>query len=477
MNNLPKILIIDDDRNIRETLESLLAAEDLEIFSADDGRTGIEMAQELLPDAILLDIMMPGMDGFVACREIRSRPALAEIPIIMITALDDREARLAGLRAGADDFLTKPFDAVELQIRVRNIMRLNRYRNLLTERSRFHWVVENAEKGYVILDKRGEIQYANRRAQVYFHLPEDYIGIEFVQQVRRYYQSYLPAGRLEEPVDEVTGYLVQPESPAARAFWLRVEPIDPSLSIQGQRLLSATDATSEMSAQQDMRKIHLLVAHKLRTPVAHIYTSMRLLGETMDVLSADDIKKVAMTAWKGTERLVDSIKDIMKFIDAPVALADGQPACLSRLQGMIINAGDTLELANLTVSQPEQPAERWLRISTQALEMAIYEILDNAKKFHPDHTPHIEVFISAQESGLQVWFLDDGPGMTAGQIARTGQPYFQGEKWFTGEVPGMGLGIPLVLALVMQAGGQVRIANRDDRSGVCVELFLPASSQ
>jgi len=74
-------------------------------------------------------------------------------------------------------------------------------------------------------------------------------------------------------------------------------------------------------------------------------------------------------------------------------------------------------------------------------------------------------------------FLDDGQAMTAEQITRAKMPYSQGEKWFTGEVPGMGLGIPLVSTLVWQTGGQVRITNRDDQAGVCVSLILPMLMQ
>ena len=89
------------------------------------------MAAEHTPDLILLDVMMPGMDGFEVCRSLRADPLLAEVPVVMVTALDDRDSRLQGIEAGADDFVSKPFDRVELRARVRTIARLNRYRQLL----------------------------------------------------------------------------------------------------------------------------------------------------------------------------------------------------------------------------------------------------------------------------------------------------------------------------------------------------------
>jgi putative two-component system response regulator len=134
MSKLPKILIVDDDEIVRETLESLLSAEEVDILFAENGEGGLQMAKQHQPDVILLDVMMPGMDGYETCRSIRAIPSLAEIPILMITALDDRESRITGIKAGADDFLNKPFDSLELLARIQTITRLNRYRHIVEQR-------------------------------------------------------------------------------------------------------------------------------------------------------------------------------------------------------------------------------------------------------------------------------------------------------------------------------------------------------
>jgi putative two-component system response regulator len=105
------------------------------MYFAENGEDGINIASEIQPDIILLDVMMPGMNGFETCRKIRSMATLAEVPILLVTALDDRESRMAGLQSGADDFITKPYDIFELQVRIQNMTRLNRYR-LLTEQRR-----------------------------------------------------------------------------------------------------------------------------------------------------------------------------------------------------------------------------------------------------------------------------------------------------------------------------------------------------
>ena len=133
-NTLPEkstILIVDDEQVSRYTVEILLAAEGYNLVFAENGEDALQKAGELVPDLMLLDVMMPGMDGFEVCQRLRDNKRLAELPIVMVTALDDRDSRLRGIQAGADDFMSKPYDRAELRARVRTITRLNRYRRLI----------------------------------------------------------------------------------------------------------------------------------------------------------------------------------------------------------------------------------------------------------------------------------------------------------------------------------------------------------
>jgi putative nucleotidyltransferase with HDIG domain len=128
------ILIVDDEPSGRETLAALLHAQGYQLEFAAGGAEALAQAAALQPDLLLLDVMMPGMDGFEVCRRVRADPAIAEVPIVLITALDDRGSRLEGIEAGADDFISKPFDRTELRARIRAITRLNRYRYEISAR-------------------------------------------------------------------------------------------------------------------------------------------------------------------------------------------------------------------------------------------------------------------------------------------------------------------------------------------------------
>lgn len=130
-----KVLIVDDEYAGRQTLESVLEGEGYDLDMAENGLQAIEKARATMPDVILLDVMMPGITGYEVCERIRSDPLIAEIPIIILTALDDHESLLHALKAGADDFISKPFDRYELRARLLGITRLNRFHKLNEERS------------------------------------------------------------------------------------------------------------------------------------------------------------------------------------------------------------------------------------------------------------------------------------------------------------------------------------------------------
>jgi len=125
------ILIVDDERHNRELLEVMLKPEGFLLLSAANGEEALAIISRQPPDLILLDVMMPGMDGYEVAGRIKNDPDTKSIPIIMLTALDDRNARMLGLTAGAEDFLTKPLDRAELSVRVRNLLRIKAYSDKL----------------------------------------------------------------------------------------------------------------------------------------------------------------------------------------------------------------------------------------------------------------------------------------------------------------------------------------------------------
>jgi len=122
-----KILIVDDESAARAALEALLRREGFDVRDASDGPSALSACATFRPDLILLDILMPGINGFEVCRRIKATPETRLTPVVLITGLSATEDRIEGINAGADDFLSKPIDINELLARTRSLLRLKQY--------------------------------------------------------------------------------------------------------------------------------------------------------------------------------------------------------------------------------------------------------------------------------------------------------------------------------------------------------------
>lgn len=118
-----KILIVDDEDHIRELLKFNLEKNGYIVYMANDGLNGLKLAREKQVDLILLDLMLPGMDGFEVCKEIRRDNIISNVPIIMLTAKSEEIDKILGLELGADDYITKPFSIRELSARIKALLR------------------------------------------------------------------------------------------------------------------------------------------------------------------------------------------------------------------------------------------------------------------------------------------------------------------------------------------------------------------
>jgi len=121
------ILVADDQPANRELMEELLTAQGFKVISVGDGAAALEQVSSAHPDLILLDVMMPRLSGLETCARIKSNPETYLTPVVLVTALSSKEDRIEGIKAGADDFLTRPVDRVELLARVRSLMKLKLY--------------------------------------------------------------------------------------------------------------------------------------------------------------------------------------------------------------------------------------------------------------------------------------------------------------------------------------------------------------
>lgn len=189
-------------------LRELLADGDYEVVCAVNGMDALAKATAVNPDVILSDVIMPEMNGFDLCRRLRADSLLAEVPIILLTGLAHREHYLEGLRAGADDFISKPFDRIKLLARVAAVVRLNRYRRLLEERARFERLIELSPDGILLVNPEGAIEMANAAALKMLRMPREPSD----KEVRRNLSDHVLETHLDQLLSFLRGAVAAPEA-------------------------------------------------------------------------------------------------------------------------------------------------------------------------------------------------------------------------------------------------------------------------
>ena len=179
-----RILVVDDTAANVKLLDDLLAFQGYEIETASSGDEALAAIHRRMPDLVLLDVLMPGMSGYDVCRAIRAEPAIAMLPVVMVTTLDDRDERVRGIESGADDFLSRPVNPPELLARVRSLLRIRR----------LHETVQRQKEQLVAWNRTLEARVA-----------EGVSHVEKLQRLKRFFSPQLAelilAGGADDPLE------------------------------------------------------------------------------------------------------------------------------------------------------------------------------------------------------------------------------------------------------------------------------------
>lgn len=478
----PTILIVDDEPAGQQVVESILLEQGYNLEFASNGKEALKKAGELKPDLVLLDIMLPEIDGIQVCQSMRKNRELAKIPVVMLTALNDRDIRIASLDAGADDFISKPFDRAELRARVRSITRLNKYRLLYERNMMFSWISEQASDGYLLIQKGDEVVYANPRARFYLGLnmeSHDSITGSFIEIASRQYSPQPQDAWADWPAPISKDkphirYLVRPETNTSHEFWIETTIFEIPNADPGSRIIRLRDVTSDILNRRNTRSFGEAITHKVRTPMTHILSSLDLLVRHATKFSPEELTKLSETALMGAKRLSETLDRILNYSRLYPYANNGDGFELSGFKELTERIAAEIGITELSVNMTGGLENVKLPLPAQSVEVLLWEILGNSKKFHPTHTPKLIVEVSPTNSaGINFQFKDDGITLSPKQLSTAWLPYYQGEKDFTGEMPGMGLGLSTVNAIVWGAGGNSHLMNRNDKPGVIVLLTIP----
>ncbi len=503
-----KVLIAEDDPASRKLLQVWLSQDGYEITSVDNGKAALEAARRVLPDIVLSDVMMPEMDGFTLCRELRADPYLGEIPIVLVTTLSDKASRLHGIEVGADDFLTKPYDQAELRARVRSIVRLNRYRLLLQEREQraaervqaaarlkeLAELLDQTQDAVVQIDRQGHVTFWSAGAtRMFGWLSEEAQGqpagsLLFPQS------GQLPLDALTSVVQEGhwTGELTTHRRDG-REIILLTRWSAATRSEDGTRstLLIATDVTEQRQAErrylraQRMETIGMLasgVAHDLNNMLTPIGIGLEILRQEIQKPALTEVLTMMNSSVERGAALVKQVLSLAREGSGTASLV--QPKHILREVASI--ARETFP-KNITVRTEYPPALRTIASDPTELTQVLLNLCVNARDAMPQggtltltardvlaedaaRLHPTQPLASESQHYVLLEVTDTGTGIPPELRERIFEPFFTTKP----QGKGTGLGLATVVSIVNRRGGFIALDSEVGR-GTTFRLCFPAT--
>lgn len=483
---VPMVLIVDDEPRSRTLLKAVLQLDGYDLREASTGAEALQLAHECNPDLILLDVMMPEMNGFETCRRLRQHDRLQHVPILFLTALDDRKSRLEGLDAGADDFISKPIDTAELRIRIRTITKLNRFRKLYEERARFEQTVLHAPDGVVVTDAEGGIELINDAAmRLWSTAPA--LGTNL--------RILFPVGVIEELLAGLDGTEVVRHPRALEVA--PAAPADPNTVIEliaarlpgGSVHFNLHDITERKRMENQLVRIQRVeVLGQLAGGLAH---DLNNVLSSIDACAAGLLREAGTTppmligtlrdaAQRGTEMLQQLLL-FSRGTEEPPDLLDPLPICREVARLTQESQSGDLEVRLIVETTRDETVR--IRSHNTQLHQILLNLVNNARDAMEGRgrlsvefavrvpTPEETVGAGPEHSGRRhavITVADQGPGIAPDLKEKLFEPFF------TTKAPGQGtgLGLPTVLLLVHRNGGFVTVESPQG-AGARFSCFFP----
>jgi signal transduction histidine kinase len=487
-----RVLVADDNADMREYLRGLLAAR-WTVAVAADGELALEAAKKCRPDIILADIMMPNLDGFGLLRAVREDPALASIPVVMVSARAGEEARVEGIEAGADDYLVKPFSARELIARVANMLQVAKLRRQVElERNRLMAFIEQTPVGVVVWEgpelrcrmaNEAYKRMARRPVVVGASITEmfpELAGTEILERIARVLRDGVAVQTSQSSValrladgTAYEGYFSSSYQPLKDEHDATIGVIAVCTEVTEQVLArKAAEASRAEAVRANRAKDEFLamLGHELRNPLAPILTAVELMR-----LRAGDVvvreREVIARQTAHLAALVEDLLDVSRIARGKVDLKRED----LRMGEIIAKAIETVapmfeELHHELTTHV--PPDLVVNGDPERLTQVFANLLTNAAKY-TDYGGRVTVSAKADGTDVVVDVCDTGRGITAEMLPRVFDLFVQEHQNLDRSRGGLGLGLAIVRNLVQLHGGRVAVSSPGLHQGSTFSVRLP----
>lgn len=464
------IWLADDSVSERELAQRVLAPDfDVRVFA--DGESLVEaLSQDPLPNAVVLDWMMPGISGVEICRYMRTNPATVRMPALLLTSNDRPEDVAEGLDAGANDFVIKPFQAVELLARLRSLLRTDALRaraERAEEVSRA--LIEGIPDALITLGAERRVTYVNAAAERMLGKPRD-------QLLGKPAQAILPG--LEEAripdvaLETITLADLRRED---RTYSAVVRPMMMPSGLS--MALSLRDVTAQRQIEARRLDFYSVIAHELRSPLTAVSLRVGLMLRGKGGTPSDE-HKVELVKMGDRLRILDEL--IGDFLDLARMDASGlklnrAPLSMGALVHDVASEFNLLaEAAGVQLNIAASPAVGDAVLADgRRLRQVVFNLMSNAIKFTPTGGS-VTASVVVDPESVTVLVKDTGPGIAAEAVSQLFNRYARAED-VSEKIPGTGLGLMIVREIVEAHGGTVGVNTAPGR-GSAFWFRLPASA-
>lgn len=492
------ILVVDDNPQNLALVRIQLERAGYRVVTADSGRTALDHAAVDPPDLVLLDIMMPGLDGYEVCRRFREQAYARTIPILMLTSLQDRADMLRALDAGANDFLSKPVDRAELIARVRSHLRVKELcdeiderrheiaaqaHQLAVEKSRAEGIIHSMADGVLTVDLEGHITLINRGVERLAGVAfDDVRGRPWASALGAHTASGQPVDDAVSPVAEVLRTGAPVSSHDVRLWRADQTMVEVSLSAAPIRQAGGDmigvvcvlrDVTAEREAARLQQEFIALVSHEIRTPMAVIFGFAELLLSRERL--SENARRFAETIYQHAQRLSDLINDFLDIHRLESGRMPIHPRAIDVqevIQEAIHGFGPQLTRHKIVV---ELGRPLFVRADRDRTLQVIVNLVSNAIKYSPNGGT---IRITGERAGgkVRITVTDDGLGIPPEAIPHLFEKFFRVDTPAHRTAAGTGLGLAICKQIVEAMGGQIWAASPGLGQGSSFSLTLPVAA-